>query len=394
MGSPGTSYSQAFAPTWRDEATGEIAGTAGSGTWCIDPIRPWHLVAVQGDYTHVLPCRKCHNCLEYYRRCFCDRLMLRYPDRSARLFLVRIDWPIELAAELSRKLHRRVGLELERGFIRIGAESFGLLVREPAPLRALLSALKIKFSCWRVQLKRKRRAWREVSAGLVVARAAYGSNLNRWYMPGLPKLPREPWEIQRHAMQKPWRKWTGARTRNGQRCILVPPELWRLSIPDRRRYRDQFHAATTPEAVSQLIDRMRSAIAANSRDLNYSKPAARPSDIADAREYRRRYLLAQAAGAPSNSGSGSSPPNLFRGSYTTSVHSGNAPPPGVDEETWLLELGPSGKPRWIERQIRDREAQREAEAAKVQRNIQDVQERFEKLRLKAKERESKDGNNT
>ena len=394
MGSPGTSYSQAFAPTWRDEATGEIAGTAGTGTWCIDPIRPWHLVAVQGDYTHVLPCRKCHNCLEYYRRCFCDRLMLRYPDRSARLFLFRIYWPRELHGDLSRRLHRRVGLELERGFARIGAESLGLLAREPAALRALLRVLKIKFSCWRVQLKRKRRAWREVSAGLVVARAAYGSNLNRWYIPGLPKLPREPWEIQRVAMQKPWRKWTGARTRNGRHLILVPPELWRLPIRDRRHYRDQFDAARTPEAVSMVVERLRLELAANARDLNYSKPAARPSDIADAREYRRRYLLAQAAGVHPQSGSGSSPPIFGRGSYTTSDHSGNAPPAGVDEETWLAELGPSGKPRWLERELRDRETIRTAQAAKVQSNIQDVQNRLARLQAIAKEKESKDGNNT
>lgn len=389
MRSADATFASAFAPTWRDESTGEIAGTAGAGTWCIDPIRPWHLVAVQGDYTHVLPCRRCHNCLEYYRRCFADRLMLRYPDRSARLFLVRIDWPLELQAGLSRKLHRRVGLQLEAGFIRIGAESFGLLVREPAALRALLCALRIKFECRRVQLKRKRRAWRDASAGLVVARAAYGSDLNRWYVPGLPKLPREPWEIQRVAMQKPWRKWTGARTRNGRSLVLVPPELWRLSIPERRAYRDSYNAAVTPEAARIVVERMRAAIEENSRRLDYSKPADRPSDIAARDEYRRRTLMRQAAGVHPQSGSGSSPPNLFRGSYTTSDHSGNAPPAGVDEQTWLLELGPSGKPRWMERELRDSDAIRTAQAAKVQSNIQDVQKRLARLQELARERGDK-----
>jgi hypothetical protein len=375
-----------FAPTWRDESTGEIAGLAGAGTWCIDPRRPWHLVAVQGDYTHVLPCRVCVNCLEYYRRCFCDRLMLRYPDRSARLFLFRIDWPIECQADFSRRLHRRARLELEPGFIRIGAESFGLLAREPAALRSLLRARKIAFDCERVQLKRKRRAWRAASAGLVVARAAYGSDLNRWYMRGLPKLPREPWEVQRHAMQKPWRKWTGARTRNGRSLILVPPELWRLSIPDRRSYRDRFDAARTPEAVQAIVERLRAHLATASRDLDYSKPADRPSDLAEAAEYRRRYLMRQAAGVHPLPESGNSPPISERGSYITSVHSGNAPPAPADADRALLELGPSGKPRWMERELADNQSLREAEAAKTARIKREVLERIERLARIHKER--------
>jgi hypothetical protein len=233
-----------------------------------------------------------------------------------------------------------------------------------------------------------------MSVGLVVARAAYGSNLNRWYLPGLPKLPREPWEIQRVAMQKPWRKWTGARTRNGRNVVLVPPELWRMSAATRSHFRDLQSKCRTPEDVQRLKVEIELALTRSQTDLNYSKPAARPSDIADAREYRRRYLLAQAAGVHPNSGSGSFPPILDRGDYTTSDHSGNAPPAGVDEETWLAELGPSGKPRWLERELRDNLSIREAEAAKVRSNIEDVQKRLEKLRLIAKERESKDGNNT
>lgn len=394
MRSTDATTASAFAPTWRDESTGEIAGLAGTGTWCIDPIRPWHLVAVQGDYQHVLPCRRCVNCLEYYRRCFCDRLMLRYPDRSLRVFLFRIDWPTECQADLSRRLHRRARLELEPGFIRIGAESFGVLAKEPAALRALLRARKIEFTCERVQLKRKRRAWRAASAGLVVARAAYGSDLNRWYMRGLPKLPREPWEIQRVAMQKPWRKWTGARTRNGRRLILVPPELWRLSVSDRRRFRDQFDAARSPEAVQAIVARLREELANTARALDSQKPAARPSDLAEAAEYRRRYLMRQAAGAPSNSGSGYSPPIFERGSYTTSKHSGNAPPAAADEDRALLELGPSGKPRWMERELADNQSIREAEAAKTARIKREVIERIERLAQIHKGRSKSDGDNT
>jgi hypothetical protein len=391
MGSASTNLAAAFAPTWRDEETGAIAGTAGTGTWCIDPIRPWHLVAVRDDNTHVLPCRKCHNCLEYYRRCFCDRLQLKYHDRDARLFLFRIQWPIELHADLSRRLHRRETLELEPGFSRIGTSSFGVLAREPAPLSALLNQRRIKFTCIRVQLKRRRRAWRDFSVGLVVARAAYGSDLNRWYIPGLPKLPREPWEIQRHAMQKPWRKWTGARTRNGRRLILVPPELWRVSVSERRDYRDQFNAARSPEAVLEIVRRLREAIASKTRDLDYSKPAEGRPEAREAMEYRRRWLMRQAAGVHPKSGSGSSPPIPDRGSYTSSVHSGNAPPAIADDQAWLLAPGPSGKPRWLERELRDSETIRQAQAAKVQKNVQDVQNRLARLARIARERGDKGG---
>ena len=139
-----------FAATWRN-SEGEIVDSTFGGTMCWMPLKPWSLRIARDDWTGIVPCGECPGCLEFYRRRLCDRLRAKYRDLEVRalrasgrgraraasrpnapepaLYLNRIYAPLEHHAALSRKLHRRRGLELEPGFLRLGATSFAVIAR-------------------------------------------------------------------------------------------------------------------------------------------------------------------------------------------------------------------------------------------------------------------------
>src|SRR5260370_5278570 len=134
-----------------------------------------------------LPCGECDGCLERVRRALAKRLSLKYgkactagPEtthgaacagasasatHSANLWMIRIWYPKELQVELSAKLHRRRGLELEPGFFRLGTESFASLARSKESLPPLLRRLGLRHRVEPVRLSRRRRAQAKLTAG-------------------------------------------------------------------------------------------------------------------------------------------------------------------------------------------------------------------------------------
>ena len=210
----------AFAATWRNQE-GDVVGTAFGGTMCWMPRKPWTLRIVREGYAHIIRCGECPGCLEFERRRVAGRLATKYcakreqrevgagkptcrrpasqSEETGALFLVRIYAPLEEHAALSHKLHRRRRLELEPGFYRLGADSFACISRARSfpPLALRGKPLRVRIEP--ILLRRGRRAWRALTAGILVRREVYGEDLNRWYCRGLPKAVQEKWEVDRHA---------------------------------------------------------------------------------------------------------------------------------------------------------------------------------------------------
>jgi hypothetical protein len=381
------SAARAMACTWRDEATGEVVGSTWGGTCCWFPRKPWAIKISRDGFDHVVRCGACPGCLEFDRRRLSDRLLAKYttslkpgrtlqPDPqnptngrnagiSSPLYLVRIYTPLERHASLSRSLHRRRGLELEAGYFRLGATSFAVLTRNRGPLAAVLRAVRLEHRIEPIHLTRGRRAFASLTAGVLVARDVYGEQANRWYVRGLPMLAREPWRVERRAMQKPWRRAGGARARNGSSLVLVPPELWRLPRGARRTLRASLATARDPEGVRRVMALVTQALGEKNRPYNYSKPAEGRLTTAEVREWYARMAARKVAGSHPYSGSGSSPLTSEVRGYVSSVHGEGPAPPDPLSDAELLELGSSGKPRWVERELTKSKSIRQLEAERV-----------------------------
>lgn len=378
---------RAFGATWRDEVTGEIVGTAFGGTVCWFPRKPWTLKLGDPDWEFPPRCRECPGCLELDRRYLADRLKAKYPPTGKQkakcthgvkvskcascqidqspLFAVRIQAHTYFQASLSRKLHRRPALELEPGFWRMGTASFAVLTRNPKGTVAALKLRGIEAKAYKINLSRGRRAWQPLTAGISVTREAYGENLNRFYARGLPKREKLTWKVNKSAMQKPWRRATGPRVRTGRGVVLVPPELWKMPRTIRRELRALMAAATTPEETKQALQVIADAFGGRSQQLN-SNPQRGAlltrEQVAESYRLRDERKAALRSSLPEGSSNTLSFPE--RG-YVTSIHSRGSPTPQNYSDAELLELGPSGKPKWIEREHAD-DVNRSA--SKVKRN--------------------------
>jgi hypothetical protein len=264
----------AFAATWRN-SQGAIVGTTYGGTMCLWPRKPWRIRITREGFEHVIRCGECPGCLEFERRRLASRLHARYAPSSARgadsstqtgtigvegaaknsrrLFLVRIFAPLELHASIAHALHRRRGVELEPGMWRLGATSFALLARTAPSLRAVLKRMGLRHRVEPLRLSRGRRAFRNLTAGLLVAREIYGEQRNRWYARGLPKADRLKWEVKKICKYASYDRWRSPRANIESRVVLVPPDVWRLSRPDRRSLRGMLLRAPDPEGVARVM---------------------------------------------------------------------------------------------------------------------------------------------
>lgn len=338
-----------FAATWRNPK-GEIVGSTFGGTMCWMPLKPWSLRISREGWTGIVPCGECPGCLEFYRRRLADRLNAKYSsaqrgkrtgikpcpevlngprDRSSTsLFLIRIYAPIEHHAALSRKLHRRRGLQLEPGFIRLGATSFAVLshVKRLPPLSLRGEVLETRTEP--IFLSRGRRAWRSATGGMLVAREAYGEQRNRWYIRGLPRAEKESWKVLSQSGEKGYSRSSDPRVWKSSKLVLVPPEVWRLGRGDRRTIRRDLGRASDPEAVGRVMA-MVSALASRKSQSSLIGPAARP--VLTREQVLESYAM---AARRSKAASGSerplispSPPSEG-GGYISSVHIGGADPPG------------------------------------------------------------------
>ncbi len=254
---------------------------------CLWPRKPWRIRITREGFEHVIRCGECPGCLEFERRRLAERLHKKYADCRSQLFVIRIFAPLELHASISHALHRRPALELEPGLWRLGATSFALLARVSVPLRAVLKRLGLKHRIeplWsrrrrrrmrnarasiergaEISPQRHKRAWAKLTAGLLVAREVYGDDLNRFYARGLPKTDRLKWEVKKIGKYASYDRWRSPRAEIQSRVVLVPPDVWRLSRPDRRSLRGMLLRAPDPEGVARVMGIVADAVRGVSR---------------------------------------------------------------------------------------------------------------------------------
>lgn len=350
----------AFAATWRDESTGEIVGYTLGDTMCRSPRRPWAMTGTDDQWQFPLPCGECDGCLERIRRQLADRLNRKYGKAtsaqagsmssaathaasagvtySTALWLIRIWAPADLHYYFSRKLHRRRGLELESGTYRLGMNSFAVIARSAAPAPRVLKRLGLRYHVEPIRLSRGRRAWRRLTSGILIARAVYGEQTKRWYARGLPPAERLRWDVIKKAMQKPWRRRTGARVRTGSKIILVPPAIWSMDGDRMKEYRAIASSATSPEEIEGNKRWLLDLVAGVAKHSNLEAPAQPAPKQQVSREFYIEMAKRKNAGASAIAAPDLNPSTLLGGGLHSSVHSGNAPPAEIPPDEELAKL--------------------------------------------------------
>ena len=180
------------AATFRD-AAGEVIATTWGGTWCWHPLNPtkWATTSEDGEDAHIIRCRQCPGCLELDRRELADRLEATFKEEVDKLWVVMVEVNAVEVARFAASLSRISSLWRTWGWCRIGASRIAIVVagRKPTLFASRLCVGR-KVSLFRVPRSRGRRAWRELTAGVLYSRAVYGENANRWYIRGLKRVPR------------------------------------------------------------------------------------------------------------------------------------------------------------------------------------------------------------
>jgi hypothetical protein len=395
---------RAFAATWVREETGEVVGTTLGNTMCWNPRRPWALTIEHEGDRLIAPCGECPGCLEFLRRRLADRLKARYGTKLTRLWIVRIWYPLELQAVLAHKLHRRKGLELEPGWYRLGVDSFAILSREKRLISALLKAIASRHHAEPVRLSRGRRAWRSLTAGLLVSRAVYGEHTNRWYARGLPPAERLRWDVVKRAMQKPWRRRTGARVRTGSRIILVPPAIWSMDGDRMREYRAAAAGASSPEEAMANRRRVAEIVAGAASHLKLDAPAQPALTREQVQTFYATMARRKAARASETPAATPNPSTLLGGGLRSSVHSlstegthdaareletwlhSGAPPPEMgrerDYEDWLDETWSDGRTRRAILGLRLRDTREQDKAVRQEKFLKELADWVERMRSK------------
>lgn len=394
---------QAFAATWRN-GDDQVVGTTWGGTVCWDPIKPWRIRIERDGYQHVVPCRKCPGCLEFLRRRLAQRLSARYPSGPVRtavslttpitksassattndcnLYFIRIYAPRDEHAAISHRLHRIAALELEPGMYRLGTTSFGVIARSPRFAPPYLRSRNLEHRVEPIRLRRGLRAWRKVTAGLVVTREAYGENVNRWYVHGLPAAEGENWDVVKVATYRAYSRWSSPRAWKQGNLTLVPPEIWRMRRIDRRKFAQMMSHAGSPEsahAVAQLVSTIAQGKAFRPSQLTAPEGLSiREATQAWYREMARR----EQARTSSLDRSKDLPPVPGQGGYSSSVHTQGELLPKILTDEELLAIGPSGKPRWMEREQRRIEALDQEDQARRETARTKLEEALESLREK------------
>lgn len=368
-----TASRAAFAATWRDDR-GAVVGSTWGGTMCWWPVKPWRIKIARDGFEHVIRCGECPGCLEFDRLRLAARLYAKYGiaptpklansgaacerrrQRAGRgaiqYFIVRIWAPLERHAAIAHGLHRRRGLALEPGLWRLGASSFALLSREKGFLLRVLRSLGLRFRAEPLRLGRGRRAFRSLTAGLLVSREIYGEQKNRWYARGLPPAERERWEVQKIGKYKSYDRARSPRAAAGNRVVLVPPTVWQLSRTDRRALRGQLLRQSDPEGVRRVMGLVADTIRKAGRDLPVSA-AAQPRLTREqvARWYARNAERA-AARTETAAADSSLPPLSEAGGYVSSEHN--------QGELMPRELEKERRREWRER--RDRKLKEDSQA--------------------------------
>jgi hypothetical protein len=228
------------AATFRDRDN-HVVGTTWGGTWCWHPVNPAKYASESEDGTdaHLIRCRRCPGCMELDRRELAERLVLTFNKEEGNVWVVVIEVVLAEAGEAVRKFALTLSGAKSWGWCRIGASRIAVIVAGQKP-RSRVRQPSIGCSvCWhRVLVKRKRRAWSMVTAGMLYSRDVYGEQTNRWYMRGLKRVPRAKrvgvWR-GRARQKNPELQGGVAGVRDGIR--LCPPEAYRPPRLVKRRVR-------------------------------------------------------------------------------------------------------------------------------------------------------------
>lgn len=310
---------------------------------CWFPLRPWRLRISGDDYEHIVRCGECPGCLEFDRRRLADRLNSRYAHLAAssrqkleissqrstatsagcakRLYLVRIYAPLQSHAALSHSLHRRRALQLEPGFFRLGVGSFAVLTTDPRRVRTLLRGQRREHRIEPIRFSRGRRAWRAVTAGLMVAREAYGEQVKRWYARGLPAAERKKWTVLKHAFGKGYQRTESPRAWSSRRVVLVPPEVWKLRAADRADVRRLLSRTPNPEGVGRVMALVNQVISRSRPDSTVMAAPAGRSDRARMVESARIVAKQEATRTETAGSESDRTPPPGGGGYVSSGHS-------------------------------------------------------------------------
>jgi hypothetical protein len=349
---------------------------------CWFPRRPGRLRIKRDDYEHIVRCGDCPGCLELDRRRLADRLCRRYPDRRARLWQVRVRGEPDALSRLSRNLHRQPSLGLEPGYCRAGPRSIVVLALERGPIARACRTRGLEHRIERVRLSRGRRAWRALTAGLLVSRSVYGEQVKRWYVRGLPGLDKLTWEVDRRDYERGYRRTSSPRAWARGRLVLVPPDLWRMRRADRSTLRRLLHAAQDPESVAQLVGLVAGVTARFSQSplTSAAQPLlSREQVIASYQAMARRKSSVAPHGASTDLDQRSPSEG---GGYRSSVHTQFDEPPKLLSDEQLNKLGDSGRPLWQEREKSDERLRAQAETAKLARTQTWIEQWAERMRLK------------
>jgi hypothetical protein len=320
---------------WRNPAR-QAVQWVDAATMCWWPRRPGYLRAANDDFASILPCQQCPGCLERQRRLLAARLAAHYQNYAGDLYFARIRAPAAVHARLSRHLHRRRQFELDPGFFRVGTQAFGVLGRDRAELETACRTLGRPFRIWKLRLKRGRAAWRIVTAGLLVERAVYGEQVNRWYVRQLPPGEKLRWEIQRIPYERGYDRRRSPRAWRTSDLILVPPAAWTLHKHDSRTVRKMLAHASSPEGVGAVMTLVKSTASA----LVF--PSNQPTAPKLSREVTRDWYREHAARVQARDDAARAAttdlidPPSEGGRYSSSDHAPpRAPPAASEHQRWL-----------------------------------------------------------
>lgn len=346
--------------SWRRD--GEPPRYVPATTMCVSPRLPHRLRARREGFETTIRCGDCPGCREFEVLRLERRLVQTYaaivasaddngcrdraqvsaiPKKIApRLSAVRIYCPAEMHASMSRRIHRWRGVEIEPGFFRAGVDSFIVLSREHRELVARLRRRRFRVHAWPVKRLDRQVSWRAVARGLIVARSAYGENINRYYRRGLAPAAREHFEVVRINEYKRFDRARDPRATSERLGDLVPAEVLEVRRGFRLRMRNAFRFATTPEAVDSIMPEVLALVRRVAKPLVVS---AVPKSAEEIERSRRAYqhvarLEMERSADPRSQ---DSPSLSFEGRVTelldnsssqigrpmSSIHSSGAPPP-------------------------------------------------------------------
>ena len=140
------------------------------------------------------------------------------------------------------------------------------------------------------------------------------------------------------AMQKPWRRRTSPRVRNGSKIILVPPAIWSMDGDRLTKYRNATAGSASPEEVIANQRRLAELVAGTTATLRLTAPAEPALTREQVRAFYVSMAQRKAARASATSAADSNPSTLLGRGLHSSVHSGLAPPlpeRAPELEEWL-----------------------------------------------------------